>query len=824
MMNLAGVMQNARLAIRALRATPIVSTAAILSLALGIGASTAVFSLVDTLVLRALPVSHPERLVLVSTGTEASAFSYVVYEDIRQRRLFDGGLAWAASRLTIDREPRTIFSLWVSGDFFATLGVPAVLGRSLTLADDLDGGGTDGPVAMISYRLWQQRFGGAPDVIGQTLIVERLPVTVVGVTPPEFSGVEVGYAFDLFLPVSLNPLIRPSIPYDRQTGWLRMMWRLREGQSVESATAALRMAQPDIRAASAPPGTPVTEFLKDPFVLETARRGTSVLRGTYERPLLTLLAIVTLVLVVACANLSNLFLARGVARREEMSLRRALGASRTQLIRQLLVENFLLAAVAAALGVIFAAWMSRALVAQVSATDSPIALDLSLDWHVLSFAAAAATMAALLCGLWPALRSTRVAPMDVLKEATRGGASDYRMGAFNLVLIAQVAVSLLLIVAAGLLVETAQRLAHAPLGFDRERVLTVMITAPTVPAADRNPFYHRLVDAAAVVPGVQHVGGSLDAPLTLRSTGVPIALAGVGSSRQAHTNAQFIEITPGWLSAYGIPLRGGRDLDRRDIAGALPVMLVNEAFVRRFSPEEQVIGRALEIVANVPPTGSVTLPTRTVVGVVGDAVYSSIREPMPPTVYMPLAQRSRPLALSVFFMAIRPVAGPPAQLTDSVAAALHAIDPEARLMFRLASEQVDALLGPERLVAALSTFAGGLALLLALLGMYGVTAYAVTRRRAEIGIRLALGSTPSRVIWLVLSRVLVLVATGVAVGGVVSVWASTFVAPLVYGLEPDDPWILAGAVLVVGAAAVAAGWSPAWRASRVNPMHAMRGS
>lgn len=821
-----GVDHSARIlrsSLRAVLATPIVSIVAMLSLAVGIGASTAIFSLVDGLLIRALPVSQPGRLVIVSTGATSNAFTYAVFDDIRQRRLFDGGLAWAASRLTVDRDERAIFSLWVSGDFFDTLGVPALLGRLLTPADDLDGGGPDGPVAMISHRLWQQHFGGAPDIIGRSIVVERLPVTIVGVAPPEFVGVEAGYAFDLFLPVSLNPSIRPSIPYDRHTPWLRMMFRLPPGESVESAMQGLRLAQANIRTTAVPPGTSADEFLREPFALEPVSTGVSGLRGTYGRSLLILLAVVGLLLTVACANLANLFLARGAARREEFNLRRAIGASRAHLVAQLLVESFLLAGMAAVTGLVLAAWMSRALVAEVSGADSPIALQAPLDWRMFLFAVVAATAAALLCGLWPALRVTRVDPADVLREAGRGAAGGRQMWAFDLVLIAQVAVSLLLVVTAGLLVQTARQLARAPLGFEQQRLLTVTVTSPTVPAALRNAHYHRLVDAIAALPDVEHAGGSLDAPLTLRLAGVPITLAAMATDAVAETNAQFIEITPGWLSAYGIPLQDGRDIDGRDISGALPVMLVNDAFVRRFSPDRPVVGRTLEIVAHVPPTGRMAFPARTVVGVVGDAVYASLREPAPPTIYMPLAQREQPLMLSVFFMAVRSMAESPTQLAASVSAAIRAIDPDVRLVIRPASEQVDTLLGPDRLSAVLSAFGGGLALVLALLGMYGVTAYGVSRRRAEIGVRLALGSTPLGVIWLVLSRVVTLASIGTAIGIVVSLWASTLLAPRLYGLEPREPWTLAAAALVMLAAAIAAGWPAARRAARINPIQAMKG-
>jgi len=822
-------MQDLRLALRTLRATPIVTSVAVLSLALGIGANTAIFSLVNSLLLRSLPVADPQRLVSVSTGRAADfepSFSYATFDQIRQHgQAFDGALAYSCcdrDTLTVGGEKQPVDQFFVSGDFFGTLGMTAAAGRLLTPTDDVSGGGPNGPTAVISYRLWQERFGGAAGVIGATVILERVPVTIVGVTPPEFLGIEVGRTFDVAVPIKIEPLILPSIAFDDNVTWLRIMLRLTRGQSLDAATAALRAVQPQIRAGSRPKQFR-SEFLRDPFVLQPAGAGTSALRERFQRPLLTILVVVALVLLIACANIANLQLARGVARGHELSVRLALGASRWQLARQMLAESIVLAATGALLGLVFAGWASRALVAQLSTAADVVALDLSLDWRVLAFTASTMIATAILFGVAPAFRVTRVAPMDALKERASADVPHTRLSSG--LIVAQVAFSLLLVVAAGLFVRTFERLARVSLGFDRDRTLVLTVTAPTVPAADRNRLYHHLVSAAAAVPGVAHAGGSLNPPLIGALVGdIVVSPPGVTPRADAEAVSQFMDITPGFLGAYGTPIRAGRDIDDRDTDATPRVMLVNEALVRRFFRGRNLVGAPLALTARIPPNGDILIGSRIVVGVVADAVYRSIRAPLRPTIYVPLAQRTDPLLFTHFYIAVRASAGSPVLLSRSVAAALTAVNHDLTLTFRPLADQVNESLAQDRLVAMLSGFFGALALLLAALGLYGVTSYAVARRRTEIGIRMALGAAPTKVIQLVLSRVSLLVGAGVVVGAAVSVWASRFVATLLYGLEPRDPATLAGAAVLLAAVGGLSGWLPAYRASRIDPAQALRNS
>jgi putative ABC transport system permease protein len=823
-------MQDLRLAVRALKATPVVTAVAVLSLALGIGANTAIFSLVDSLLLRTLPVAEPQRLVRVLTARDMdgrNAFSPATFDLLRHNReAFDGALAYSnccgVATINIGGVSGTVDRFFVSGDFFETLGVSPLVGRLFTPADDVAGGGPSGLTAVISYKLWRDRFGGSLTAIGASVIFERVPVTILGVTPPDFHGIEVGRTFDVILPIKTEPLILPAIAFDDNVTWLSVILRMKPGVSLDAATAALRSVQPQIR--DALPKQFQSAFLKDAFVLVPAGTGTSALRARFERPLVAILAVVALILLIACANIANLLLARGAARRHELSVRLALGASRWRLVRQLMAESVVLAGLGTTCGFVFANWATRLLVAQLSTSTAPAALNLSLDWRVLVFTASTMVAAVMVFGMAPAVRATRVVPMDALRRHGRmTGDADDRLG--GVLIVAQVALSLLLVVAAGLFVRTFERLAHAPLGFDPGPALMVTLTAPTVPAADRNPFYHRLVSAAASVPGVAHAGGSLNPPIAGSLIGdFVVTEPGEAPLPDAEVVSQFIDITPGLLAAYGIPVRAGRDFDARDSEAAPPVMLVNEALARRFFPGRNLVGAPLALTVRSSQVGDVLLGVRTVVGIVSDAAYRSIRSPMRPTIYVPLAQHGEPLRVTYFHIAVRSSSRSPALLARSVAAALTAVNHDLTLTFRSLAKIVDESLAQERLLATLSGFFGGLALLLAGLGLYGLTAYAVARRRSEIGIRMALGAAPASVIRLVLSRVTVLVALGVLVGAGVSLWASKFVASLLYGLEPRDPTTLIGAAVTLAAVGALAGWLPAWRASRIDPADVLRES
>jgi putative ABC transport system permease protein len=820
-------MTDLRDAFRALRATPVVTVVAILSLGLGIGANTAIFSILDSLMIRALPVKEPQRLVVLGIGNQGrGSWTNPIWEQIRERQqLFEGAFAWSSTRFNLSQTTQTEYAdgVWASGRFFDVLGVAPIRGRMFTEADDRRGGGPDGPVAVISYNFWQSRFDGTPDVIGRTLTIERVTYTVIGVAPPGFFGVDVGRTFDIAIPIGTEPLVRgKESSLDRRSNWwLSVMVRLKSGQRIDSAVAALRGVQPQIREATIPPNFREEDkkrYLSEAFGLTPAATGNSSLRDRYQKALLTLMVVVSLVLVIACANIANLLLARATARRHEMSVRLALGASRFRLTRQLLAESLLLAGCGAALGLVFAHWGSQLLIRQLSTSTNTVFLDMGIDWRVLGFTAGVAAVTALLFGTAPAFRASRVQPNEALKEQGRGVIGDSRFGVGNLLVVVQVALSLILVAAAGLFVRTFSSLANLSLGFDRNPVLVASVNATRsgVEPDQRPDLYERLRQAAAAVPGVASAAASAVTPVSGSTWQFAIERIDdrvlSDKDREVYVNL----ISPGWFQTFGTGMLGGRDFTGRDTKAAQHVVIVNEAFARKFTDGQNPIGHHFR----EPEYPERPAVDREIVGYVKDAVYRSLRAPVPPTMYIPIAQQ--PQTPSGISISVRAAGGSPALLTKSVAAALTSINPNITLTFRPLAEQVNNSLIQERVVAMMSGFFGGLALLLAGLGLYGVTSYAVNRRRTELGIRLALGAGPGGVIRLVLRRVAILVSLGVILGSAVSLWVGRFVTTLLYGLQPRDPLTLAGAAVVLVLIGVLAGWLPARRASRIDPARVLR--
>jgi predicted permease len=815
-------MHDLRDAVRSLKSTPVVSIVAVLSLALGIGANSAIFSILDSLLLRSLPVANPQELVLVTVGDgRRGGWTNPIWEQFRERQSsFDGAFAWSSTRFDLARGGRTEFvdGLWATGRLFDVLGVRPLLGRMITEADDRRGGGPYGPVAVISYNFWQRRFGGAADTIGQTLTVERVPFTIIGVAPPTFFGADVGRTFDIAIPLGTEPLVRgKESALDRRSyWWLSIMLRLKDGQTPEAGTAVLRGVLPQIREATLPGDWRQQDkdnYLKEGFALQPAATGESFLRERYRRPLTTIMVVVGLVLLIACANIANLLLARAAARRHELSIRVALGASRWRIARQLLTESLLLSAIGAAIGLALAHACSRLLVRQLSTATSNVFLDLTIDWRILLFTAAVAVATAVLFGTAPALRGTRAQPQDALKEQGRGVAGEGRLGLGNALVVLQVALSLVLIVGAGLFVRTFASLANLDLGFDRQGVLVARLNAQPAqldPEA-RPELFRQLLDAAATVPGVSTASLSAVTPVSGSTWNNRIELPD-GPSLPERERLTYVNlVSAGWFKTYGTPFIAGRDFNNTDTSGSPPVAIVNEAFAKKFSPGRSPIG------ARVRLPGGPTRPAveRVIVGHVRDAVYRSLREPVPPTMYTPYTQHPEPPSL--MSLSVRAAGGSPVLLSGPLASALTRVRGDVAITFRPLADQVNAALIQERMVAWLSGFFGGLALLLAGLGLYGVTAYAVNRRRTEIGVRLALGAEPGGIVVMVLRRVALLVGFGAVAGAGASLWAAQFVTTLLYGLEPRDRPTLVAAVLVLAAIGALAGWLPARRASRIDP-------
>jgi putative ABC transport system permease protein len=803
-----------------------------LSLALGIGANTAIFSIINSLLLRPLPVQDPQRLASMVPEKFPPGFiwTFRIWEQIhKHNELYQRAFAWSAGRFNLSPGGETQFAegLYVSGGMFETLGVPAILGRTLTEADDQRGGGRDGPVVVISYRFWQRHFGGATDVIGRQLSIERLPFTIVGVTPPSFFGPEVGRSFDLAIPIGTEPLIRGKDTHLDQpwSYWLGVMMRLKDGQSTAAASTALQALQPEIRASTLPEGPPtrVSQYLKDKMAVVPAGTGTSWMRFQYTRPLFTMLVVVALVLLIACANIANLLLSRATARRHEWSVRRALGASRWRVMRLVLLESLLLSGVGAILGIAFARAGSRLIVNQLSTASRFVFLDLPLDWRVLAFTMAAGVMTALIFGTAAAFRAASADPIDALKASGRGHGADARGRVASAMVIVQIALSLVLVVASGLFVRTLHALTSVDLGFERDSILMVQVSAMRahITIHDRLHTWAQVHERVQAVPGVAAAAVSFMTPFSTGywSTNVVVSdTTPPAGDRRAGFNA----VTPGWFTTYGIPLLAGRDFTDRDRGDRMPVIIVNEAFVKRFLKGANPIGHTVKLWMEPPAS-----QPRQIVGLVRNALYDSVRDAAPPTMYIPVAQyydESRDAPPSRAIVSLRGRGGSPALLTRPVAAAIGEVNHDLALTVSMLSDEFSASMIQERLVAWLASFFGGLALLLAGLGLYGVTAYAVSLRRAEIGIRMALGAVPTVVVRFVLGRVAVLIGMGIIVGIGVSMWATTLVTSFLFGLEPRDPVTLITACLILAAVGALAGWLPARRASRVDPAQVLRSS
>lgn len=822
-------MADLRDALRTLRSTPVVTVVAILSLALGIGANTAIFSIVNALLLRNLPVKDPQQLVQLLTGPQRTSWSNPLWEALRSRdrRLFDGAFAYSSTRYDLARggEIQPVHATMASGEVFDVLGIPAILGRTFGPADDVPHGGKDGPVAVISYGFWQRHFGGDVSAIGSHLSLDRVDFTVIGVTPASFGGLDQGTKVDVIVPIGTEPLIRgekESWLEVRTTWWLRVIARLKPDQTIDAAIAGLRGVQPQqLRAETLPDNyraQDLPKYLKDPFNARAAANGPNSLGRQYAQPLYILMGIVGLVLLIACANIANLLLARGNARRHELSVRTALGASAWRIARQLLVESLLLAGTGAALGLVFARWGARLMVRELSVSGGTIALDVGLDWRVIAFTASIATLTALLFGTVPALRGSRVEPGDALKQQGRAIAGEPRFGLGSALVIGQVALSLVLVVGAGLFMRTFAALSTLHLGFQPDPILEVDVNAKrSVAAAGQHlQLFERVREAVASVPGVEHAALERITPVTFSQWDMllanPAGLSLPEQSRDVFVNA----VSPDWFATYGTPLVAGRDFTLRDDAAAPPVAIVNETFAKRYFPSG-AIGQSTRF---EPFPGDVQPPFE-IVGVAKDAVYDSLRAPIRPTLYVPVAQMHQKIVDSLT-IAARASAGRPELLTRGIVDAIRQVDANLTLQVQPMTNNVRDQTVQERLLAMLSAFFGGLALLLAAIGLYGVMSYTVGLRRTEIGIRMALGAGPTSAVALILLRVAVLVGLGIAAGAALSLWTSRFVGSLLFGLAPRDPATLAAAAIVLVLVGAAAAWLPARRAARIDPARVLR--
>jgi putative ABC transport system permease protein len=632
--------------------------------------------------------------VLIQNRETSSAFpewNYRVWLQLQQRRgLFDSVAAYtptARANMTLAGDTQKIDGLIASGSFFDTLGVPAMIGRTFSEQDDQAGGGPDGPVAVISYRFWQRHFHGAPDAVGKTLPLENVAFTIVGVMGPDFFGPDVGRTFDAIVPIGTEPLVsrRESVVANTDATWLNLIARLRPDEGLDAATAELRRQQAQIFELTHPEwtGDALKMYLSQTFTLVPAATGSSSIRQVYERPLLTILCVVAIVLLIACANIANLLLARATARRHELSVRLALGASRWRLARQLLTESVLLAAIGSALGLMIASWSSRLLVRELSTQTRTMFLDTSIDAHVLAFTIAVTAITALLFGAAPALQVSSVAPMDALKErAQTGTAGQHRGRVAGGMVVAQIALSLVLVVAAGLFVRTFVALASRDLGFQRERILVASVNAHSaaIDPTQRLRIYAEARDAVRELPGVADAALSAQTPPIDGATMIlPLKQVSGGELLTEQPLGERMAILgfigPGFFSTFATPITAGREFTERDGKGAPLVAIVNHAFSAKYLNGADPVGRTLQ--------SSSPALSMTIVGVAGDAVYRSVRAPVQPVVYIPLRQATwapTPLTAQINLV-VRTSATHPELLVRSAGAAIRATNPDLAVTF-----------------------------------------------------------------------------------------------------------------------------------------------
>ena len=821
--------QDLRFGVRMLLKNKSFTTVAILSLALGIGANTAIFQLLDAVRLRTLPVKSPQELAEIQLADmkgvrggfgERPSVTNLIWEQIRERQqAFFGVFAWGTdnTNLAPGGEVRPARLLYVSGAFFTTLGVQPARGRLFTTADDQRGCAAPGLV--ISHAFWQREYGADVNVVGRKLTLSDHPLEIIGVTPANFFGMEVGKSFDLALPICANPLVRGNTRM-LDSGiiwWLTVNGRLKPGWSLGQATTQTQAISPDIFEASLPANYPpvsVKDYLGSTLIAVPAGSGISQLREKYEQPLWLLLAIGGLVLLIACANLANLLLARASAREREIATRQALGASRGRLIRQMLVESLLLAGAGAGLGAALALVLSRFLVAFLSTTDNPVFLDLVPDWRVLGFAAGLAVLTCLLFGLAPAIRATRMEPGAVIKGGGRGmTASRERFSLRRALVIAQVALSLVLVAGALLFSRSLSNLLTVDTGFRQDGVLIAGVNfrrlnlPPDRFEAFNDEFLYRL----RAIPGVESAGIGMT-PLG-DSGGNSVWMDGT-DARQGKDVSRS-RVGHDYFKTLQIPLLAGRDFDARDRVGAPTRAIVNQAFARELLNGANPVGRRFWIEAT--PGESEKLYE--IVGLVRDTKYGDLREEFGPIVYDAVAQVTGlgPSANVLIRSRL-----PQAETVAAVTRVLNEINPAITVRFQGFKPLIEATILRERLMATLSVFFGLLALLLACIGLYGILSYGVASRTNEIGIRMALGAGRRDVFWLILREAFLLVIAGVAVGLPIIFAVTRLASTLLFGLTPTDPISLLFAALLMLAVAMVAGYLPSRRATRVDPLVALR--
>jgi len=821
--------EDARFGLRVLGKSPGFTAVAILTLAIGIGANTAIFSLLDGLELRNLPVPHPEQLVRFGAhipGNDYAALSLPMFQELsRGQKVFSGTFAWWPD-IVFDAEIDGSLAradVWgVDNNFYRELGVVPEIGRLFDSEDENLSANAATQVAVLSYGFWQSHYGGAADVIGKTLKIDGIPFTIIGVTRKGFTGLSAYMEMGVTLPLPARQLFGGEADVQkylqrRAARWLQAAGRLRPGVTLEQARAQLGSLWPEIRQEMVPPDKTFADLGRFRYLqlkVESGASGeASLLRKRFSQPLYIVLAISGLVLLVACVNLANLMLARAASRSHEMAVRAALGAGRARIVRQMLTESVMLSVAGTLAGWVFARWASHAISDFILGEiySVPAALNLAPDWRILGFAAGMAILMGVLFGLAPAWRATQEDPNVALQHGSRTlGKGTSRLG--GRLIVAQVALSLVLLMGSGLFVRTLKKLRDANPGFRTHSLLDVSLHPKPNGYKDLDlvNYYRQLIDRIAEVPGVESsgmmraiFGNVLEWTERIRITG----------SDAEGLEADFEMATPGFFETAGITLLQGRKFEWQDDDHAPGVAIVSQNFAQKLFPNDNAIGQHLDVM------NARNWRNLQIIGVVSNASLYDIRKAQTPTVYLPSTQYKDFMGWPELLVQ---TSLPPAAIADALRRTVESQGREYVFSIKTVRQNIDRSILQERVTAMLSAFFGALALLLAAIGLYGLMAYAVTQRTREIGIRMALGANRSGVLRIVLREVIVLVGTGVGIGLPCALAATRLIGHMLYGVSPNDPVTLAwvvGALLAVG---LLAGYLPARRAMKVDPLVALR--
>ena len=824
------LVREIRYAARGLRKNVGFALVVVLTLGFGMGANAAIFSLMDQVLLRSLPVRDPSRLVLLD-GPGAfqgrtfnrMTFSYPMFVDFRDRNeVFSGVLARFPTAMTVvwqGRSERASGDI-VSGNFFDVLGVGPAIGRVFNASDDRTPGAH--PVAVLSYGYWQRRFGGDPAVLDQTLVVNGHPMTIIGVAAQGFTGMQVGSTSDVMVPMMMKAQMTPTWNDldNRRSRWVTVMGRLKPGVTTDGAEVQLNVVYKQINQQEITALSNVTDSFRQRFVskhLEVlpGARGLSDMREQFSTPLVVLMGMVGLVLLIACANVANLLLARSTSRQKEIAVRLALGAGRGRIARQHLIESLLLAGAGAILGLVLASWTGRFLLAALPGDPTAQTLTANPDARVVLFTLLLAIVTALLFGIGPALSATRPAVVTALKDeagSVVGGGKQAR--ARRVLVVAQVALSMLLLSGAGLFARSLLNLRSVDPGFPVERLLTFSLD-PSLSGYDPSrtlALFEQTQDALGAIPGVWSASMSEIGAFTGNAWSMTVKVDGYQQKEDEDMNPNVDGIGPRYFETLGVTLVAGREFTAKDTAGSPKVAIINETMAKYFFRDANPIGKRFGFGRGKPSEIEI-------VGVVRDLRTVQLNEKAPRFVYIPYRQDEGVTELS-FVVAVSGDAGVTA---GAVRQAVQRLDPSLPIFnMKAMTAQVSESLYVERMVAALSVAFGALATMLAAIGLYGVMSYAVARRTREIGIRMALGAERGRVMWLVLKEVAALAALGVVVGLAGAFYLTRQVQSQLFGLSPHDPATLAGAMTLLLAVALVAGFIPARRATTIDPLVALK--